>query len=528
MQTTHLRPARVRATIVAIAMAATVFSGLVPVRASGGSSAGGTERASVHAMRATTYQLIARAVARGEITEPQGALYLSYAFTSPDQVPSRFRSATPWDGTLALLELQDTLADLDGGAIASEARRALRGPSFDCPSLFGQPLPDQPQQRATKHFYIQYRNSSLRGLTIKQYAAALERTWAVEITRFGWARPPRDPGRSPAKGRYPVRIENLGNGLYGYVANIARAGNNPATPWNDKDALASCMVLNRNFVPFPGTPLAAMQATVAHEFNHSIQYGYGALSGYGRAATVLVEGGATWMEDEVFDGADDNWNYLWPSFTKPMGVYKGFPYPYWIVLRAMAEPLGTGVAGGGEDIYQTLWEQISKERSTNLTALNRAFQAKGSSLATAYHRASIALRFLENCATTAPPYCLQEGPNYPLAGAPDDMYSLPGDPGNNRKLANDYALHWVGLPTTSDVDLVVDPVGGGARLRVSIACLTGDTVTVLAVGTATGPPLSAMNYDASLCDAASAVISNVKQTSPTPKRITRTRYDISV
>ena len=341
----------------------------------------------------------------------------------------------------------------------------------------------------------------------------------MEITRFGWARPPRDPGRSPAKGRYPVRIENLGNGLYGYVANIARAGNNPATPWNDKDALASCMVLNRNFVPFPGTPLAAMQATVAHEFNHSIQYGYGALSGYGRAATVLVEGGATWMEDEVFDGADDNWNYLWPSFTKPMGVYKGFPYPYWIVLRAMAEPLGTGVAGGGEDIYQTLWEQISKEQSTNLTALNRAFQAKGSSLATAYHRASIALRFLENCATTAPPYCLQEGPDYPLAGAPDDMYSLPGDPGNNRKLANDYALHWVGLPTTSDVDLVVDPVGGGARLRVSIACLTGDTVTVLAVGTATGPPrLSAMNYDASLCDAASVVISNVKQTSPTPKK----------
>ncbi len=51
------------------------------------------------------------------------------------------------------------------------------------------------------------------------------------------------------------------------------------------------------------------------------------------------------MEDEVFDGANDNWNYLWPEFTRPMGVYKAFPYPYWVVLRAMAEPFGTGVAG---------------------------------------------------------------------------------------------------------------------------------------------------------------------------------------
>ena len=94
--------------------------------------------------------------------------------------------------------------------------------------------------------------------------------------------------------------------------------------------------------------------------------------------------------------------------------------------------------------------------------------------------------------------------------------AFPAIPGNDRKLANDYALHWVGLPTTSDVDLVVDPVGGGARLRVSIACLTGDTVTVLAVGTATGPRASA-RLDTTTCDAASAVISNVKQTSPTPE-----------
>ena len=532
MQMTPLRPVPVRATLIGVSLIATVLAGLLPASAAGGRDERNAERIGRHTpLRANTHQLITRAVARGEISEAQGALYLSYAFTDPEQVPVEYRSTTPWDGTLALLELQDTLSELDGGGLARRARSALRGPSFACPSLFGQPLPDQPQQRATKHFYIQYRNSSLRGLTINQYATALERTWEVEITEFGWARPPRDPVRSPKRGRYPVRIENLGNGLFGYVSTTGRADNNPATPWNDRDAQASCMVLNRNFVPFEGTPLAAMQATTAHEFNHSIQFGYGALSGYGRAATVLVEGGATWMEDEVFDGANDSWNYLWPNFTKPMGVYKGFPYPYWIVLRAMAEPFGTGVAGGGEDIYQTLWEEISKERSTNLTALNRAFKAKGSSLVEAYHNASIALRFLESCATTAPPYCLQEGPQYPgnFTGLPDDMYNLSiGGPVNHRRIANDFSLNWVGLPSNNDVDLVVDPAGNGAKLRVSIACLTGNTVTVHTVGTATGPEISLDNLDASLCDAATVVISNVKQTGATPRRMTKTTYDISV
>ena len=277
-------------------------------------------------MRATTYQLIARAVARGEISEAQGALYLSYAFTGPDRVPSRFRSATPWDGTLALLELQDTLADLDG--VRSPAGRdvPLRGPSFDCPSLFGQPLPDQPQQRRPSTSTSSTANSSLRGLTIKQYAAALERTWAVEITdSAGPAR--RGTRAGPRKGRYPVRIENLGNGLYGYVANIARAGNNPATPWNDKDALASCMVLNRNFVPFPGTPLAAMQATVAHEFNHSIQYGYGALRGTAGPRTCWSRVGPPGWRTRSSTAPNDNWNYLWPRLHQADGRVQRIPLP---------------------------------------------------------------------------------------------------------------------------------------------------------------------------------------------------------
>ena len=36
---------------------------------------------------------------------------------------------------------------------------------------------------------------------------------------------------------------------------------------------------------------------------------------------------------------------------------------------------------------------------------------------------------------------------------------------SGRKLANDFALNWVGLPTVGDLDLPIDPPGGIGILR---------------------------------------------------------------
>ena len=489
----------------------------------------GAQTTATAVVEPATPDLIASAVDRGEITEAQGALFLSYAFTAPNQVPEAYRSSTPWSGTLPLLELKRTLKRLGAVPAAAEARSVLRATSFDCSSFHA----SRPNTKSTAHFYLQYKNSSLKGLAANQYGSALETTWDTEIGDFGWARPPKDPVSNPPGGRYPVRIESLGSGLYGFVTGTHYAAhkNNPATPWNDRDAIASCMVLNQNFGPFPGTPTDAMRATVAHEFNHSIQFGYGALTGFGSVDSVFVEGGATWMEDEVFDTSNDNYNYLWPSFTTPMGKYAKSPYPYWIVFRAMTEPYGTGNANGGETIFQTFWEELSKGDSTNLQAMNKGFETKGSSLAEAYHDASIALRFLRNCSSTAEPYCLEEGPAYAatFAGPNDDLFNLgASDSVTGRQIANDFALNWVGLPTVSGLDLSVTHQGGTGLLEVSIACRTGNAVTVTSVGRATpaDPVASVTGYDGSGCDEVSAVISNVKMTSASPSSVTKTTYDI--
>jgi hypothetical protein len=465
------------------------------------------------------------AVQRGEISPTQGALFLRDAFTSPKRLPVAYRSATPWDGTLPLLELRQLLDRLPATARVLAARADLRGATFDCDGFHA----DLPHQVRTGHFYLQY-GSIGAGLSASQYASALEATWHTEITRYGWARPPRDPVGTPG-GRYAVRVEHLTSGLYGFVVNTHQVGNNPATPWAEGDAYASCMVLNKNYGGFPSSPVDSMHSTVAHEFNHSIQFGYGALLGSPHASDVFVEGGATWMEDEVFDGSNDNYYFLWPSFTQPMGVYHASPYAYWVVFRAITEHVGPpGHEGGGENVMQRFWETISRRDSTNLGAFAKALKAAGTTLPKAYHDAAISLRFLQDCDSTAPPYCLQEGPAYAaLAGPNGNTVSL-GDGLSHRAIANDYALNWIGLPNDASLHLTLDVTDGAGELRASIACRVGTAVTVLAPGTKVAHRSTNAVFtgvDTSPCDQAVLVITNGHQTKANPHVKTLAHYDLT-
>jgi hypothetical protein len=531
------RPASTRRILRLFAVALLVASSgaLVPLAATPAAASGNRPVAPRHRRpRPATPTLIARAVAGGHISQAQGAVLLTHALTAPDRLPAAYRSPTPWDGTVPLLQLQRTASTLGEGPAARAVRAGLRQvTNVPCPGVSG----TLPALRVTTHFYIEYRPAALTGLGIGAYASALEHVWSIEVDSFGWAAPPRNTATPATGGRYPVRIQQLGTGLYGYVTRTRTVGNNPHTPWADRDAMASCMVLNQNYVPFPGTPITALHATAAHEFNHSLQFGYGALSGPTNVREVWVEGGATWMEDEVFNAANDNYNYLWPSLRKPMPLFDpSFPYPYWVVFRAMTEPFGTGTAGGGQRIFRSFWEQLSRNTATNTTAFRRAFASVGGSLATAYHDAGIALRYDVGCGgATAEPYCLKEGPAYVSAqGAPpaDTQIANPGDDAV-LTVANDFATRWVDLPAGHLTDVYpvsvdVDP-GDPGRLMVSLVCLTGSDVTVTSLGTATEAAgvTTSVDFVASACDEATAVVSNFKTTSATPVSKTTSGFTIS-
>ncbi len=125
----------------------------------------------------------------------------------------------------------------------------------------------------------------------KKYAGARLRT------------PLRDTGNGSAAGnpnsRIDVYLMNLRPyGLYGYCAN---EGTLPAGTYV---APVYC-VLDNDFADYGQSPGAARKVTVAHEYFHAVQAAYDWLED-----AWFMEGMAAWAEDEVYDGVNDNLQYL--------------------------------------------------------------------------------------------------------------------------------------------------------------------------------------------------------------------------
>ena len=509
-----------------------VASGLLLLPQAGARQARTSARVPALAPAGSTPALIEAAVGRGEIGRSTADRYLAYALDNPSRLPATYRSDVPWRGTLPLLALQRR-AEAAGTTVARLAGTSARGGGGDRCDTYGGATP---KKRVTNHFVIRYDPATIRGgLTIRNYARTLEASWRTEVGEFGW---PKPPFRAGAGGAYHVRIENLGSALYGFVttdgATAGYVGNNPATPWPDHDAYASCMVLNEDYRGFPSVPLKSLQSTAAHEFNHAIQFGEGGLTGVGRPDLVFIEAGATWMEDEVFDGANDNYFYLWPRLDLSMGDYpeNSLVYSYWITLRAMTERFGTGVAGGGEDVMQEFWEETSRETANNLSAMAGGLATQGETLPNAFHTAAISIRFARTCGGSyVYPYCLQEGMAYrDLVGAYPNGTSIGAIGGNTSGgVRDDYAARFVGLPKEGGVyDIALSNNDTGGQLRGSVVCDTGTALEVNALSqvAAAGQQATLTAFDPAGCSSVVLVITNQHQHGANPSSAERRNFSV--
>jgi hypothetical protein len=489
----------------------------------------------VAAAKPPTPQLIDQAEHGGRLGHARAQLYRAYAIGAPERLPAPYRSNAPWDGTLTLLHLHRDLPKLrpaDREKVQAVLRPPASGPS--CSSSSG----TQTNTLATTHFHITY-NSVSAGLTAQDYADSLESSWGTEINSFGWAAPPVYTTNPAPGNRYYVRIDSLGSGLYGYVAPSGTyagpVGDNPATSWNDVDAYASCMVLNSNYDPsvFPSSAQASLDSTTAHEFNHSIQYGIGGLSGANLPDDVFVEGGATWMEDEAQDSANDNYNYLWPVFADSMGDYDASPYPYWITFRGLTERYGAGVAGGGEQVMQDFWELTSQGPQSNLQAMNTALGARGTTLADAFHAYAIAVKFNHTCSGGwAYPYCFEEAAGYLANAGPTAVAATVASVGGSAtsSVEDNYALRWIALPSSASLyDVTVQNTSSGGQLRGTVACVTstGLVLSTLPGVLAAGQAGTLQAFDPSGCTSRVLVVTNQSQTAPNPTSSTARSFSVS-
>ncbi len=470
----------------------------------------------------STPDLIEAAFRRGKIEEEAAALYLAYAFFAPEKLPPAFRSKIPWRGTMPWLTLQDRLAAMPAGptraaieALLAEAdTRRRRSPTAGID---------------TPHFHIEY-SLIEGGLVITDYVEALETAWDTQVNLFGWAGPPIVHG----SGHYPVYIQTLTH--YGYVAAASTVGDNPNTPWNEGDAQASYMVLNQDYSTLPGTPRAALDATVAHELNHSLQYGYGALAGSNRPDSVFVEGGATWIEDEVFDASNDNYHYLWPDFTTCMGAYPLYPYSYWVIFRGLTESFGTTTPAGGEQVMQDFWETMSQAGgNVQLTALAQGLTNAGAlSLGDAYYQMAIALKFNKPCGGSyAGPYCMEEGPAYTAyAGEPPSQGAIlqVGDEAGGQ-VQDHYALNWVDLPlNTPPYSITLQNQSTGGELRAGVVCDTGPALAVTPLPQIARGEMSVTlpEFNPAGCQKVVMVITNQAQTAANPAGCAAATYRLRV
>lgn len=173
-------------------------------------------------------------------------------------------------------------------------------------------------------------------------AEVFDNVYAVEVQGMGYRPPPGVP--------YDVYLQDLANlkePLFGYTQNIAPVAANPVS-------YTAFTVVDRSFtspVYTTRTPLNALQVTAAHEFHHSIQFGYNSYFD-----TWYAEATSTWMEDEVYDAVNQLYSYLAPYIADSTVSLdqKGQGYSRWLFNRHLAEQ------HGGAPAIRRMWEKLAE------------------------------------------------------------------------------------------------------------------------------------------------------------------------
>jgi hypothetical protein len=135
-------------------------------------------------------------------------------------------------------------------------------------------------------------------------------------------------------------------------------------------AYSSFMEIDNNFTDSiftnanrgPYSAIQSLQITAAHEYHHAIQYGYNYYFD-----VWYAEATSTWMEDELYDGVNQLYNYLPAWFnnsTKALDLAvgsdattSGAGYSRWIFNRYLAEQHGI-------DTVRAAWEKLAGVAST--------------------------------------------------------------------------------------------------------------------------------------------------------------------
>jgi hypothetical protein len=319
-----------------------------------------------------------RALKNGRMNAAKYALQRALSLQDHARVAAKWGRIARPSGRDATMILRDLVVRLDELTSAERAlaERVLARPT-SAKALPGRALRADVSPLCSTHFCVHYTTvgSDAPDLTdsdgdghpdwVEAVVDTFEAVWTTEVTNMGYRAPLPDApggGRTNPDARNDVYIEDLGaSGLYGFCQPEPPAGSSTF------DAPGFCGVDN-DFAPdqFPSgaNGIAALQVTAAHEFFHAVQFAYDYAED-----RWFMEGTAAWMEDEVYDDINDNYQYLgtsaltFPDVPVDYGD-EGFQYGSFLFFRYLSELLQpetireawqyADASAVGQDDYSTL------------------------------------------------------------------------------------------------------------------------------------------------------------------------------
>jgi hypothetical protein len=182
---------------------------------------------------------------------------------------------------------------------------------------------------------------------VEQVLRIAEHVHQVENDGLGWREPKSDGRRGGRRGKTDIYLSQIGGELFGYAApDRGQATRQRRIPRR----LHGYLVLDNDYsaFEFPGTkPAEDLKVTLAHEYNHILQFGYDAFQD-----PWFAESSATWMEDQVYDATDDYLRYVrrwvkrWdtPLTTSSIKEYGSAVWNQWLARRYGARIIRQGWA----------------------------------------------------------------------------------------------------------------------------------------------------------------------------------------
>jgi hypothetical protein len=194
----------------------------------------------------------------------------------------------------------------------------------------------------------------------------------VENGKLGWREPLSDGTLGGGQGETDIYLSEIGPQLFGYAA--------PDRGQVGKDGRAALhlhgyLVIDNDYEPFefPQTkPGHDLKVTIAHEYNHILQFAYDA-----REDPWFEESTAVWMEDQVYNGINGylryvrSWVKLWetPLTASAMKEYGTAVWNEWLVRHY------------GRAIIRRAWAGADRTQPDGfaVAAYERAIRAAGPS-----------------------------------------------------------------------------------------------------------------------------------------------------